>query len=194
MRGDDLALDGDEIAGFNLYRGKAKCATCHYMPLFNLWGMWRGLRRICIMGFTTAWIRWWEPWIVRGILIEGLGGVGEFHSSVKCFFRRAKMNVRRKNFNPGAVFLIFVSATKEIQILKNLPHPNPKSRYPNLWKASNYPKSDWRQIIFQIQRKPTILTFEKQLIIQIYPKPRKSCILKNQIQSKIRETSIQFLR
>ncbi len=35
MRGDDSALDADEIAGFNLYMGKAKCATCHYMPLFN---------------------------------------------------------------------------------------------------------------------------------------------------------------
>jgi cytochrome c peroxidase len=35
MRGSDSALDGDEIAGFNLFMGKAKCATCHYMPLFN---------------------------------------------------------------------------------------------------------------------------------------------------------------
>lgn len=35
MRGDKTAMNGDEINGFNLFMGKAKCATCHYMPLFN---------------------------------------------------------------------------------------------------------------------------------------------------------------
>jgi hypothetical protein len=49
------------------------------------------------------------------------------------------MNVRRKSFIPGFVFFIFVSASKAIQILKNLPHPNPTNR---------------------------IQTFEKQVIIQ----------------------------
>jgi len=35
MRGDKTAMNADEISGFNLFMGKAKCATCHYMPLFN---------------------------------------------------------------------------------------------------------------------------------------------------------------
>lgn len=35
MRGDKAAMDKTEINGFNLFMGKAKCATCHYMPLFN---------------------------------------------------------------------------------------------------------------------------------------------------------------
>lgn len=35
MRGDKSTLNVDEINGFNLFMGKAKCATCHYMPLFN---------------------------------------------------------------------------------------------------------------------------------------------------------------
>lgn len=35
MRGNDRALDNDEIKGFNLFMGKAKCATCHFVPLFN---------------------------------------------------------------------------------------------------------------------------------------------------------------
>lgn len=35
MRGDKSALNADEVAGFNLFAGKAKCATCHYLPLFN---------------------------------------------------------------------------------------------------------------------------------------------------------------
>ncbi|MDB5024560.1 MAG: hypothetical protein JWP78_2315 [Mucilaginibacter sp.] len=35
MRGNHKALDRQEIAGFNLFMGKAKCGTCHYMPLFN---------------------------------------------------------------------------------------------------------------------------------------------------------------
>lgn len=35
MRGDRNALNAQEISGFNLFMGKAKCATCHYMPLFN---------------------------------------------------------------------------------------------------------------------------------------------------------------
>jgi cytochrome c peroxidase len=35
MRGDKTALSRDEINGFNLFMGQAKCGTCHYMPLFN---------------------------------------------------------------------------------------------------------------------------------------------------------------
>ncbi len=35
MRGNKAAINTDEINGFNLFMGKAKCATCHYMPLFN---------------------------------------------------------------------------------------------------------------------------------------------------------------
>lgn len=35
MRGDTAALNPMELKGFNLFMGKAKCGTCHYMPLFN---------------------------------------------------------------------------------------------------------------------------------------------------------------
>ncbi len=35
MQGDQTALSAAERRGFNLYMGKAKCATCHFMPLFN---------------------------------------------------------------------------------------------------------------------------------------------------------------
>jgi cytochrome c peroxidase len=35
MRGDGQALSAGEVNGFNLFMGKAKCGTCHYMPLFN---------------------------------------------------------------------------------------------------------------------------------------------------------------
>lgn len=35
MRGEQAVLTSQEINGFNLFMGKAKCATCHYMPLFN---------------------------------------------------------------------------------------------------------------------------------------------------------------
>ncbi|WP_426671200.1 cytochrome-c peroxidase [Mucilaginibacter sp. McL0603] len=35
MRGDKTAMNEEELNGFNLFMGKAKCATCHYMPLFN---------------------------------------------------------------------------------------------------------------------------------------------------------------
>jgi cytochrome c peroxidase len=35
MRGDQTKMNPNEISGFNLFMGKAKCATCHYMPLFN---------------------------------------------------------------------------------------------------------------------------------------------------------------
>lgn len=34
MRGEEK-LNFDEIAGFNLFAGKAKCATCHFIPLTN---------------------------------------------------------------------------------------------------------------------------------------------------------------
>ncbi|MDR2271100.1 MAG: hypothetical protein LBF27_09380 [Sphingobacterium sp.] len=35
MRGKDDALSKQELQGFNLFMGKAKCATCHFIPLFN---------------------------------------------------------------------------------------------------------------------------------------------------------------
>ncbi len=35
MRGNNTALSAEETAGFNLFMGKAKCGTCHYMPLFS---------------------------------------------------------------------------------------------------------------------------------------------------------------
>jgi cytochrome c peroxidase len=35
MRGEKAALTAEEVKGFNLFMGKAKCGTCHYMPLFN---------------------------------------------------------------------------------------------------------------------------------------------------------------
>jgi cytochrome c peroxidase len=35
MRGDSKALSKQEVHGFNLFMGQAKCGTCHYMPLFN---------------------------------------------------------------------------------------------------------------------------------------------------------------
>lgn len=35
MQGDQKAMNQEELKGFNLFMGKAKCATCHYMPLFN---------------------------------------------------------------------------------------------------------------------------------------------------------------
>jgi cytochrome c peroxidase len=35
MRGDRKALTDNQVAGFNLFMGKAKCGTCHFVPLFN---------------------------------------------------------------------------------------------------------------------------------------------------------------
>ncbi|HTL09061.1 MAG TPA: cytochrome c peroxidase [Chitinophagaceae bacterium] len=35
MRGQKDQLSTQELQGFNLFAGKAKCATCHYLPLFN---------------------------------------------------------------------------------------------------------------------------------------------------------------
>jgi cytochrome c peroxidase len=35
MRGDQKMLSQTEVNGFNLFMGKARCATCHYLPLFN---------------------------------------------------------------------------------------------------------------------------------------------------------------
>jgi len=35
MRGNENALSVQELKGFNLFMGKAKCATCHFVPLFN---------------------------------------------------------------------------------------------------------------------------------------------------------------
>jgi cytochrome c peroxidase len=35
MRGNKSAMNAAEVNGFNLFMGKGKCATCHFMPLFN---------------------------------------------------------------------------------------------------------------------------------------------------------------
>ena len=35
IRGDVTKINQQEINGFNLYMGKAKCGTCHFAPLFN---------------------------------------------------------------------------------------------------------------------------------------------------------------
>lgn len=35
MRGEKNQLTEQQIHGFNLFMGKAQCATCHFMPLFN---------------------------------------------------------------------------------------------------------------------------------------------------------------
>lgn len=35
MQGDPTALNAREIKGANLFMGKAQCATCHFIPLFN---------------------------------------------------------------------------------------------------------------------------------------------------------------
>ncbi|MES2777207.1 MAG: cytochrome c peroxidase [Bacteroidota bacterium] len=35
MRNENVTLTASEKNGFNLFAGKAKCATCHFMPLFN---------------------------------------------------------------------------------------------------------------------------------------------------------------
>lgn len=35
MRGDARAMSVQEVNGFNLFMGRAKCGTCHFMPLFN---------------------------------------------------------------------------------------------------------------------------------------------------------------
>jgi cytochrome c peroxidase len=35
MRGDYTKMSSEEKKGFNLFMGKAKCATCHFIPLFN---------------------------------------------------------------------------------------------------------------------------------------------------------------
>lgn len=35
MRGEEQTLTASEVNGFNLFMGKAQCATCHFMPLFN---------------------------------------------------------------------------------------------------------------------------------------------------------------
>lgn len=35
VRGERQLLNAEEKQGFNLFMGKAKCGTCHFMPLFN---------------------------------------------------------------------------------------------------------------------------------------------------------------
>ncbi|HEY9229558.1 MAG TPA: cytochrome c peroxidase, partial [Gemmatimonadaceae bacterium] len=34
-RGDSAAVSAEERRGFNLFMGRGKCATCHFVPLFN---------------------------------------------------------------------------------------------------------------------------------------------------------------
>lgn len=35
MRGDEKAMTKEQVAGFNLFAGKAACATCHFLPTFS---------------------------------------------------------------------------------------------------------------------------------------------------------------
>jgi cytochrome c peroxidase len=35
MKGQNMALNSQEINGFNIFSGKGKCATCHFIPLTN---------------------------------------------------------------------------------------------------------------------------------------------------------------
>ena len=35
MRGNKTAITSNQKQGFNLFVGKAKCATCHFIPIFN---------------------------------------------------------------------------------------------------------------------------------------------------------------
>ncbi|MBC7848425.1 MAG: hypothetical protein H7Y31_01750 [Chitinophagaceae bacterium] len=35
MRGDETKLTGDEVAGFEIFIGKARCGACHFAPLFG---------------------------------------------------------------------------------------------------------------------------------------------------------------
>ncbi|UFH53535.1 cytochrome-c peroxidase [Spirosoma sp. KNUC1025] len=35
LRGENVALSADEKLGFNLFLGKARCATCHFFPIYN---------------------------------------------------------------------------------------------------------------------------------------------------------------
>jgi len=35
MQGNKAAMSQEEINGFNVFMGKGRCGTCHYMPLFN---------------------------------------------------------------------------------------------------------------------------------------------------------------
>ena len=35
LKGNKTAISATTIKGFNLFMGKAKCGTCHFMPLFN---------------------------------------------------------------------------------------------------------------------------------------------------------------
>ena len=35
MNGENTALSAEEINGFNVFMGKGKCGTCHFMPLFG---------------------------------------------------------------------------------------------------------------------------------------------------------------
>lgn len=35
MRGNKTSMNPEEIQGMNIFMGKAKCATCHFTPLFN---------------------------------------------------------------------------------------------------------------------------------------------------------------
>ncbi len=46
MRGDSTQLSATEKNGFNLFMGKAKCGTCHFMPLYKWAGAYRLYRKL----------------------------------------------------------------------------------------------------------------------------------------------------
>ncbi|MDB5205226.1 MAG: Cytochrome-c peroxidase [Flavisolibacter sp.] len=35
MRGENTAMNSEQVSGFNIFMGKAKCGTCHFMPTFS---------------------------------------------------------------------------------------------------------------------------------------------------------------
>ncbi|GAB2543802.1 cytochrome-c peroxidase [Spirosoma aerophilum] len=35
LRGESVAISTDEVQGLNLFLGKARCATCHFFPIYN---------------------------------------------------------------------------------------------------------------------------------------------------------------
>lgn len=55
MNGDKTALSAREIAGFNLFMGKAQCGTCHFAPLFNgLLPPLYNISEVEALGITTS--------------------------------------------------------------------------------------------------------------------------------------------
>ena len=55
IRGDTSALNTKQIKGFNLFMGKAQCATCHFAPLFNgLLPPFYNLTEVEVLGTTKT--------------------------------------------------------------------------------------------------------------------------------------------